>query len=164
MSRALVQIDNFSIRRITLPQQVQHSIDEKLAEEQSVQEYTYILQREHLESERKAVEAEGVRRFQEVVSSNISDAYLRWRGIDATLRLAESPNSKVVVIGNGPGSMPLILGDLGGTGSTTGTPAARPPSLSTGVSRPSSATAAASSAAKPSQKPAAAPSAGANVP
>jgi regulator of protease activity HflC (stomatin/prohibitin superfamily) len=139
MPRALVQIDTFTIRRITLPPHVQHSIDEKLAEEQSVERYNFILARERLESERKAVEAEGVRRFQEIVSSNISDAYLRWRGIDATLRLAESPNSKVVVIGNGPGSMPLILGNLGEGGPAAGAPATpraapHPPAFSTAPS------------------------------
>jgi regulator of protease activity HflC (stomatin/prohibitin superfamily) len=126
MSRSLVQINTFTIRRITLPPHVQQSIDEKLAEEQSVERYNFILAGARLESERKAVEAEGVRRFQEIVSSNISESYLRWRGIDATLRLAESPNSKVVVIGNGPGSMPLILGNLGEGGLTAGAPATPP--------------------------------------
>jgi hypothetical protein len=33
------------------------------------------------------------------------------RGIEATLKLAESPNSKVVVIGSGKDGMPLILGN-----------------------------------------------------
>lgn len=109
----LIVPGELNIRRVTLPAVVQRAIEEKLAEEQLVQRYNLIIARERLESERKAIEAEGIRRFQEVVSANISDTYLRWRGIDATLRLSQSPNSKVVVIGNGPGSLPLILGGLG---------------------------------------------------
>jgi hypothetical protein len=32
------------------------------------------------------------------------------RGIEATTKLAESPNSKVIVIGSGKDGLPLILG------------------------------------------------------
>lgn len=118
----LVLISGFVMRKISLPPAVQDAISEKLRAQQVAQQYDFILQRERAESERKAIEAEGVRRFQEVVSSNITDSYLRWRGIDATLQLAQSPNSKVVVIGNGPGSMPLILGGLEGGGSSAPAP------------------------------------------
>ena len=37
------------------------------------------------ESERKQIEANGIRAFQQTVSQGISDSYLRWRGIEATL-------------------------------------------------------------------------------
>jgi hypothetical protein len=33
------------------------------------------------------------------------------RGIEATLELAKSPNSKVVVVGSGGDGLPLILGN-----------------------------------------------------
>ena len=72
-------------------------------------EYRFKVQSEVLESQRKEVEANGIRRFQEIVTPTISDAYLRWTGIEATMKLAQSPNSKVVIVGNGPGGMPVIL-------------------------------------------------------
>ena len=61
------------------------------------------------EVERKRAEALGIRSFQEIVSSGLTDSYLKWRGIDATLQLSQSNNAKVVVIGGGSSGMPLIL-------------------------------------------------------
>src|SRR4029078_9498684 len=70
----------------------------------------YLVVREVRESERKKIEAEGIRAFQQLVSQGISDSYLRWRGIEATLTLAQSPNSKVVVVGSGKDGFPIIFG------------------------------------------------------
>src|SRR5262249_3177391 len=64
------------------------------------------------ESERKKVEAEGIGEFQTIVSQGISDSYLRWRGIEATLQLSQSTNSKVVIIGGGKDGVPIILGNV----------------------------------------------------
>jgi hypothetical protein len=33
------------------------------------------------------------------------------RGIEATLELAKSPNSKVVIVGSGKDGLPMILGN-----------------------------------------------------
>ena len=70
------------------------------------------VERERRESERKKIEAEGIREFQRVVSQGISDSYLRWRGIEATLQLSQSTNSKVVIIGSAKDGLPLILGNM----------------------------------------------------
>src|SRR5262249_35060267 len=61
--------------------------------------------------ERKAIEAEGMRDVQQTVSQGISDSYLRWRGIEATLQLSQSTNAKVVIIGSGKDGLPIILGN-----------------------------------------------------
>jgi hypothetical protein len=37
---------------------------------------------------------------------------LRWRGVEATLQLAQSNNSKVVIIGGGKDGLPIILGNV----------------------------------------------------
>jgi hypothetical protein len=37
---------------------------------------------------------------------------LRWRGVEATLQLAKSNNSKVVIIGGGKDGLPIILGNV----------------------------------------------------
>ena len=66
--------------------------------------------REIRESERKKIEAEGISEFQRIVSEGISDSYLRWRGIEATLQLAQSKNSKIVIVGSGKDGLPTILG------------------------------------------------------
>jgi prohibitin 1 len=36
---------------------------------------------------------------------------LRWRGIEATLQLAQSSNSKIVIVGSGKDGLPVILGN-----------------------------------------------------
>jgi hypothetical protein len=77
-----------------------------------VEEYKFRVEREKRESERKKIEAEGIRDFQQTVSQGISESYLRWRGIEATLQLSQSTNAKVVVIGSGKDGLPIILGNV----------------------------------------------------
>ncbi|MQP66437.1 hypothetical protein GE253_13940 [Niveispirillum sp. SYP-B3756] len=104
----LINIQDIFIRNITLPQSVRTSIEQKISEEQNALRFQFVLEKERLESERKAIEAQGIRQFQDIVSNGISERYLRWKGIDATLQLSKSPNAKVVVIGAQNG-LPLIL-------------------------------------------------------
>jgi regulator of protease activity HflC (stomatin/prohibitin superfamily) len=68
----------------------------------------FVLEKERQEAERKRIEAQGIQDFQRIVSQGISDQLLRWKGIEATSRLAESNNSKVVIVG-GKDGLPLIL-------------------------------------------------------
>jgi prohibitin 1 len=115
--------EDILIKDITLPQGVQEAIVRKNAAFHEMEMYTFVIQREQKESERKRIEAVGIRNFQEIVSNGMNDAYLRWRGIEATLDLAKSPNAKVVVIGGGKNSLPLILNADGGNGVREGTDA-----------------------------------------
>ncbi|HLO75220.1 MAG TPA: prohibitin family protein [Magnetospirillum sp.] len=112
----LIDLTQVSLRVVELPPQIADAIEEKLSAEQSALRYQYILRREQLETQRKEIEAQGIKRFQEIVTPTISESYLRWRGIDATLQLSQSPNAKVVVIGGGNGGasgLPLILDTRG---------------------------------------------------
>ena len=104
--------ENVFIRSIKLPPIVANAIDEKLAQRHKMLEYDYRISKEEKEKERKRIEAEGIRIFQDTVTEGISEKYLQWKGIDATLKLAESNNSKVVIIGAGEGGLPVILGGL----------------------------------------------------
>jgi regulator of protease activity HflC (stomatin/prohibitin superfamily) len=97
---------------IELPALVVHAINRKTEQYYISEEYKFRVERERRESERKKIEAEGIREFQQIVSQGISDSYLRWRGVEATLQLAQSNNSKVVVIGNPKDGLPLILGNM----------------------------------------------------
>ncbi|MDQ2105878.1 prohibitin family protein [Azospirillum isscasi] len=128
------ELNNVMIREVTLPEQVQSAIRRKIEQQEMVLEYQHRLDREKLESERKAVEAEGIRKFQETVRQGISDTYLAWRGIEATIQLATSNNAKVVVIGNNSHGLPIIFNtgpDTGtGTGTGTGTAGTGQPSVS----------------------------------
>lgn len=109
-----IEIEDILIRSITLPPLVATAIEQKIQQFHVVKEWEFRLKREELESQRKAIEAEGIRQFQAKVAPGISDQYLRWKGIDATLKLAESPNAKTVIIGSGPQGLPVILGGEAG--------------------------------------------------
>jgi regulator of protease activity HflC (stomatin/prohibitin superfamily) len=99
------------VQGIELPQVVAAAINRKTEQYYIAEEYKFRVEREKRESERKKIEAQGIRDFQQIVSQGISDSYLRWRGIEATLQLAQSTNSKVVIVGSGRGAPPIILND-----------------------------------------------------
>src|SRR5262245_7744899 len=97
---------------IELPALVVHAINRKTEQYYIAEEYKFRVEREKRESERKKIEAEGIREFQQTIARGISDSYLRWRGVEATLQLAQSNNSKVVIIGAGRDGLPIILGNV----------------------------------------------------
>ena len=99
------------LRKIGLPAIVANAIQEKLRREQEAEQMKFVLQKEQQEAERKRIEAQGIADFQRIVATGISDELLRWKGIEATEKIAQSTNSKVVVIGSGKDGLPLILGD-----------------------------------------------------
>ena len=70
----------------------------------------FVLAKEQQEAERKRIEAQGIADFQRIVAAGISPQLLEWKGIEATEKLAASPNSKIVVIGNPKSGLPIILG------------------------------------------------------
>src|SRR3989449_558987 len=97
---------------IELPAAIVAAINRKTEQYYIAEEYKFRVEREKRESERKKIEAEGIRDFQQTVSQGISESYLRWRGIEATLQLSQSANAKVVVIGSGKDGLPIILGNV----------------------------------------------------
>ena len=98
------------LRQIVLPSGLTASIEEKLKAEQERQRMEFVLTRERQEADRKRIEAQGIADFQDIVAKGISDQLLKWKGIEATEKLASSTNSKIVVIGSGKDGLPLILG------------------------------------------------------
>ena len=106
-----IKLNDVLIRNIRLPQTLEEAIERKLQQEQESLEYEFRLEKETKEAARKRIEAEGVRDFQDIVSEGISDELLRWKGIEATQNLAQSPNTKIVVVGGGDDGLPIILGN-----------------------------------------------------
>ncbi|MEO8231127.1 MAG: prohibitin family protein [Ignavibacteriota bacterium] len=103
-------VEQAPLRQIKLPERLTKSIEEKLQAEQESQRMEFILTREKQEADRKRIEAKGIADFQEIVSKGISEQLLKWKGIEATEKLAGSQNTKVVIIGSGKDGLPLILG------------------------------------------------------
>lgn len=105
-----IQIQNVLVRDVTIPAKISEAINFKLAAQQEAQKMKFTIERERLEAQRKSIEAKGIADFQKIVSADITNSYLKWKGIEATLSIATSNNTKVVIIGNGSGDLPIILG------------------------------------------------------
>jgi regulator of protease activity HflC (stomatin/prohibitin superfamily) len=98
------------IKSIVLPDQIRIAIESKLQQEQEALAYRFRLDKEKSEAERKRIAAEGESRANNIINNSLSDKLLKMRGIEATLELAKSPNSKVIVVGSGKDGLPMILG------------------------------------------------------
>ena len=99
------------IRSISLPDQIKNAIESKLQQEQEALAYQFRLDKEKSEAERKRIAAEGEAKANKIINNNLNPNLLKMRGIEATSKLAESPNSKVIVIGSAKDGLPIILGN-----------------------------------------------------
>jgi len=106
-----VFLDRILIRSIVLPSKIKTAIESKLEQEQQSLEYKFKIEKAQKEAERQRIDAQGKAKANELLNASLTDKILREKGISATLELAKSPNSKVVIIGNSADGMPLILGD-----------------------------------------------------
>lgn len=105
-----VTVEKVLLRSATLPAILATAIEKKLEAEQQAQQMKFVLNKEQQEADRKRIEAQGIADFQKIVTTGLTDSFLRWKGIEATSKLADSENSKVVVIGSGKDGLPIILG------------------------------------------------------
>lgn len=106
-----IQLNQVLIRSVTLPPTIKSAIESKLKQEQEALEYEFKLEKAQQEAERQRIDAEGKARANKILSESITDKILKEKGIEATLELAKSSNSKVVIVGNGSDGLPIILGD-----------------------------------------------------
>ncbi len=107
-----VQLDRILIRSIVLPSTIKSAIESKLKQEQESLEYEFKLQKATKEAQRQIIDAEGKAEANRILNASLTSNILREKGISATIKLAESNNTKIVVIGSAADGMPLILGDI----------------------------------------------------
>lgn len=100
-----IVMDDYLIRKISLPTIVSSAIERKIVAEQLVYEFDYKLAIEQKEKQRKIIEADGIRQFDEISKIPI----LQWKGLEVTSEFAKSPNAKIIIMGNGKNGMPLII-------------------------------------------------------
>jgi len=106
-----IQLNDILIRDVTLPTTIKDAIERKLGQEQESLEYEFRLEKATKEAKRQIIEAQGKADANRILSASLNDQILRDKGIEATLELSKSPNSKVVIVGNSKDGLPLILGD-----------------------------------------------------
>jgi regulator of protease activity HflC (stomatin/prohibitin superfamily) len=104
-----VTIESTPLRNVALPVQLTEAIEQKQKADQESQRMEFVLTKEKQEADRKRIEARGIADFQAIVAAGISEQLLRWKGIEATEKLANSPNTKVIIVGAGKDGLPIIL-------------------------------------------------------
>jgi regulator of protease activity HflC (stomatin/prohibitin superfamily) len=106
-----IQLNEILVRDVTLPPTIKDAIERKLKQEQESLEYEFRLVSADKEAQRQRIEAQGKADANRILSASLTDKILQDKGIDATLRLSESPNAKVIVVGSGESGLPIILGN-----------------------------------------------------
>ena len=106
-----VQINSVLVRDVTLPPNIKAAIERKLTQEQEALEYVFRLEKARQEAEKLRIDAEGKANANRILNSSLTANILRDKGIEATLKLSESPNTKTVIIGSGKDGLPIILGN-----------------------------------------------------
>lgn len=104
-----IQLNEILVRDVTLPPTIREAIEKKLKQEQETLEYEFRLVTADKEAQRQRIEAKGKADANLILSASLTDKILQDKGIDATIKLAESPNSKIVIVGSGESGLPLIL-------------------------------------------------------
>lgn len=102
-------VESTPLRNVALPTQLTDAIEQKQRADQESQRMEFILAKERQEADRKRIEAKGIADFQNIVAAGISEQLLRWKGIEATEKLANSGNTKVIIVGSGKDGLPIIL-------------------------------------------------------
>ncbi|RIA09784.1 regulator of protease activity HflC (stomatin/prohibitin superfamily) [Flavobacteriaceae bacterium MAR_2010_72] len=111
LEKQYVQLNEILVRDVTLPNTIKDAIERKLKQEQESLEYEFRLVTAAKEAEKVIIEAQGKAESNRILSASLTDKILQDKGIDATIKLAESPNTKVIVIGAGDSGLPIILGN-----------------------------------------------------
>jgi regulator of protease activity HflC (stomatin/prohibitin superfamily) len=106
-----IVLDEILVRDVTLPPTIKDAIERKLRQEQESLEYEFRLEKAEKEAEKQRIEAQGKADANRILSASLTDKILQDKGIEATMKLSESQNSKVIVIGSGDSGLPIILGN-----------------------------------------------------
>jgi prohibitin 1 len=102
-------IEATPLRNVMLPSQLTEAIEQKQRADQESQRMEFVLAKERQEADRKRIEAKGIADFQSIVAQGISEQLLRWKGIEATEKIANSQNTKVIIVGAGKDGLPIIM-------------------------------------------------------
>ncbi len=106
-----IQLNEVLVRDVTLPPTIKDAIERKLKQEQESLEYEFLLVTASKEAEKVIIEAQGKADANRILNTSLTEKILQDKGIEATVKLSESNNSKVVIIGSGASGMPIILGN-----------------------------------------------------
>jgi regulator of protease activity HflC (stomatin/prohibitin superfamily) len=109
VSQKYVKIDSVVLRRVELPPKVADAIQDKMTQKEIAEAYEYRMEQAKQESARQQIEASGIKSYNDLLNSSLTPNVLKWEAIEATKKLAQSPNTKVIIMGNTSATLPLML-------------------------------------------------------
>jgi regulator of protease activity HflC (stomatin/prohibitin superfamily) len=101
-------VDEALLRDVRVPETLQAAIQQRLKAEQENLQMKFILEKEKQEADRKRIEAQGSADAQKILSAGLTPEVLQLRAIEANEKLAQSQNTKIIIMGNGQNT-PLML-------------------------------------------------------
>jgi regulator of protease activity HflC (stomatin/prohibitin superfamily) len=101
-------VEETLLREIVLPESIQAAIQSKVAAEQQTQQIEVEIVKARKDAERKKIEARGTAEAQKILSAGLTEQSLRLKQIEALDKLAQSQNSKIIILG-GKDNSPLLL-------------------------------------------------------
>lgn len=93
-----VLLDNVLIRNVQPPSTVSDAIAAKLKASQEAQQMEYTIQYAQKEAQRKAIEAEGISKAQQIIGNGLTQNYLQWYYISQLKDLVNSPNNSTIIL------------------------------------------------------------------
>lgn len=101
-------VDETLLRDVRIPETLQAAVQQRLKAEQENLQMKFILDKEKQEADRKRIAAQGSADAQKIIAQGLTPEVLKLREIEATEKLAQSQNSKLIILGNSQNT-PLIL-------------------------------------------------------
>jgi regulator of protease activity HflC (stomatin/prohibitin superfamily) len=102
-------VESTPLRDVLPPANVMAAIQSKIQAQQENERMKYVLLKEKQESDRKRIAAQGTADAQRIVSASLTNQIIQYRNVEAIEKLADSPNSKIVIMGSSSRSAPFVL-------------------------------------------------------
>jgi regulator of protease activity HflC (stomatin/prohibitin superfamily) len=100
VGRNFVQVDDIIIRSIEMPEKIKTAIEDKLSQEEVAKSYEFRTETARKEAERLAIEADGRKKYNTVLTESLTDRVLQHERTEALRDLAKSPNAKTLIMGS----------------------------------------------------------------
>ena len=90
-------IDAVLLKDIILPPQMVQAIEAKVTAEQTAMKMDFVIEQQKKEAERMIIEAEAIKKSQDIINSSLTDMLLQYNNIEMLKLLSTSSNTKIII-------------------------------------------------------------------
>ena len=102
-------VDAVLLKDIILPPQMVQAIQDKVNAEQASLKMEFVITQQQKEAERRIIEAEGIKKAQDIINSSLTDKLLQYNHIEMLKSLSSSQNAKIIMT---DGKGPILTSDV----------------------------------------------------